>query len=61
MLPEDRATATGSMHKKLVNIACCSEDMIADRQTRSAQYSAPLSGAELIILDFSSTNTLKST
>jgi len=51
-LPEqDRATATGNMHRKLgEDRVCSSEDMIADKQThtdtqtRSSQYSAPLSG-----------------
>jgi len=44
---EDRATAIGSMYKKIrEDRTCSSEDMIADRQTRSSQYSVPLSGAE---------------
>ena len=50
---EDRATALGNMHKKIVeDRPCSSEDMIANRQThtgrqtRSSQYSATLSGTE---------------
>ena len=51
---EDRATAIGNMHTKFgEDRTCSSEDMIAnrkhthtDRQTRSSQYSAPLSEAE---------------
>ena len=46
---EDRAMAIGNMHKKFgEDRTCSSEDMIAgrqtDRQARSSQYSAPLSG-----------------
>jgi len=40
---EDRATATGNMHKNGEDRTCSSGDMIADgqtlRQTRSSQYS----------------------
>jgi len=52
---EDRATAIGNMHKNFgEDRTCSSEDMISDRQTRrhtyretrSSQYSAPISGAE---------------
>jgi len=32
---EDRATAIGNMHKKLVKSDVYSEDMIADRQTHA--------------------------
>ena len=44
---EDRAPAIGNTHKKFgEDRTCSSEDIIADRQTRSLQYSAPLLGAE---------------
>jgi len=42
MLEEDRATDTGNMHKKFgKDRACCSGDIVADRQTDTDRQTDP--------------------
>jgi len=37
---EDRVTAIGNTHKKLIKIACCSGYILEDRQTDTETYSS---------------------